>query len=198
MSVCVLCSRQYNQRSLDLLHDIETPRNQAGFETGPSVRPVRRSLANCLGNRDGRHQGEPHDPRRRRFRRAHHGDRTLHDRHPSPNGAFHSKRPPDHHRAGSPPGRRTWTARLSNRPNPGIHIATNGHRNVNTPPAPSLPALNDSTFALGAFSVRRLGYGAMQLPGPNAFGPPRDHRSEERRVGKECEVPCRSRWSPDH
>ena len=24
------------------------------------------------------------------------------------------------------------------------------------------------------------------------------HRSEERRVGKECEVPCRSRWSPYH
>ena len=25
-----------------------------------------------------------------------------------------------------------------------------------------------------------------------------DDRSEERRVGKECEVPCRSRWSPYH
>ena len=25
-----------------------------------------------------------------------------------------------------------------------------------------------------------------------------DGRSEERRVGKECEVPCRSRWSPYH
>ena len=24
------------------------------------------------------------------------------------------------------------------------------------------------------------------------------HRSEERRVGKECQVTCRSRWSPDH
>src|SRR3546814_21131377 len=24
------------------------------------------------------------------------------------------------------------------------------------------------------------------------------HRSEERRVGKECFSPCRSRWSPDH
>ena len=23
-------------------------------------------------------------------------------------------------------------------------------------------------------------------------------RSEERRVGKECDIPCRSRWSPDH
>src|SRR3546814_13337491 len=25
-----------------------------------------------------------------------------------------------------------------------------------------------------------------------------DHRSEERRVGKECVSPCRSRWSPYH
>ena len=24
------------------------------------------------------------------------------------------------------------------------------------------------------------------------------HRSEERRVGKECDIPCRSRWSPYH
>lgn len=29
-------------------------------------------------------------------------------------------------------------------------------------------------FALGGFSVNRVGFGAMQLPGPNAFGPPRD------------------------
>src|SRR6202012_2074991 len=27
---------------------------------------------------------------------------------------------------------------------------------------------------LGGFSVSRVGFGAMQLPGPNAFGPPRD------------------------
>ena len=26
----------------------------------------------------------------------------------------------------------------------------------------------------------------------------RDGRSEERRVGKECSLPCRSRWSPYH
>ena len=25
-----------------------------------------------------------------------------------------------------------------------------------------------------------------------------DYRSEERRVGKECSSPCRSRWSPYH
>ena len=27
---------------------------------------------------------------------------------------------------------------------------------------------------------------------------PRNFRSEERRVGKECSLPCRSRWSPYH
>jgi pyridoxine 4-dehydrogenase len=31
-----------------------------------------------------------------------------------------------------------------------------------------------STFALGHMQVRRLGYGAMQLAGPNVFGPPAD------------------------
>ena len=25
-----------------------------------------------------------------------------------------------------------------------------------------------------------------------------DDRSDERRVGKECPSPCRSRWAPDH
>jgi pyridoxine 4-dehydrogenase len=29
-------------------------------------------------------------------------------------------------------------------------------------------------FPLGAFSVGRIGFGAMQLPGPGVFGPPRD------------------------
>ena len=31
------------------------------------------------------------------------------------------------------------------------------------------------TFPLGAFHVGRVGFGAMQLPGPGVFGPPRDH-----------------------
>src|SRR3954463_7001012 len=30
------------------------------------------------------------------------------------------------------------------------------------------------SFPLGTFSVRRLGFGAMQLPGPGVFGPPPD------------------------
>ena len=36
------------------------------------------------------------------------------------------------------------------------------------------------------------------ITGPDENYPWRDLRSEERRVGKECEVPCRSRWSPYH
>ncbi len=31
------------------------------------------------------------------------------------------------------------------------------------------------TFSLGTSSVHRIGFGAMQLPGPGVFGPPRDH-----------------------
>src|SRR3546814_14876921 len=32
----------------------------------------------------------------------------------------------------------------------------------------------------------------------SAFGKPNHHRSEERRVGKECVSQCRSRWSTEH
>lgn len=31
------------------------------------------------------------------------------------------------------------------------------------------------TYSLGPFTVHRIGYGAMQLPGPGVMGPPRDH-----------------------
>lgn len=31
------------------------------------------------------------------------------------------------------------------------------------------------SFPLGPFAVSRIGFGAMQLPGPGVFGPPRDH-----------------------
>ena len=31
------------------------------------------------------------------------------------------------------------------------------------------------SLSLGRFSVARIGLGALQLPGPGAFGPPRDH-----------------------
>ena len=52
----------------------------------------------------------------------------------------------------------------------------------------SLTALPGSPFAAGGSGLGRgLGsQGAIQA------------RSEERRVGKECSSPCRSRWSPYH
>ena len=36
-------------------------------------------------------------------------------------------------------------------------------------------ALTMQTFPLGSFHVGRVGFGAMQLPGPGVLGPPRDH-----------------------
>lgn len=33
-----------------------------------------------------------------------------------------------------------------------------------------------TTFALGHYTVGRVGFGAMQLPGPGVFGPPRDRK----------------------
>ena len=39
-----------------------------------------------------------------------------------------------------------------------------------------MPSIDKSgTFTLGDRSVKRLGYGAMQLAGPGVFGPPKDH-----------------------
>src|ERR1700712_1280402 len=32
-----------------------------------------------------------------------------------------------------------------------------------------------TTYLLGQYQVHRVGFGAMQLPGPGVFGPPRDH-----------------------
>jgi pyridoxine 4-dehydrogenase len=42
------------------------------------------------------------------------------------------------------------------------------------------------TFTLGAHTVKRLGYGAMQLAGPGVFGPPKDREGALAvlRVGK--------------
>src|SRR5580692_2888954 len=37
--------------------------------------------------------------------------------------------------------------------------------------------MNDNTFLLAGHLVRRMGFGAMQLPGPRAFGPPRNRQA---------------------
>src|ERR1700741_2767650 len=31
------------------------------------------------------------------------------------------------------------------------------------------------TYSIGSYTVGRVGFGAMQLPGPGVLGPPRDH-----------------------
>ena len=36
---------------------------------------------------------------------------------------------------------------------------------------------HSGTFTLGDRAVRRLGYGAMQLAGPDVFGPPKDQKA---------------------
>src|SRR5213076_3537602 len=80
--------------------------------------------------------------------------------------------------------------------------------------APTFLTVNDEILiGLGQFLERPMhidllaGTGTQQillgfahfLPAKNAHHPLCNReRSEERRVGKECYQPCRSRWSPDH
>jgi pyridoxine 4-dehydrogenase len=40
--------------------------------------------------------------------------------------------------------------------------------------SPKLPAMTADTYPLAGRPVQRIGFGAMQLPGPGVFGPPRD------------------------
>jgi hypothetical protein len=35
--------------------------------------------------------------------------------------------------------------------------------------------IDSQSFTLAGRAVRRVGFGAMQLPGPGVFGPPKDH-----------------------
>ena len=47
---------------------------------------------------------------------------------------------------------------------------------IQTASGGTLAAVPDHpTASLGPFTVHRVGFGAMQLPGPGVFGPPRDH-----------------------
>src|SRR4051794_19306925 len=48
-------------------------------------------------------------------------------------------------------------------------------------------AANDS-FALAGRPVRRIGFGAMQLPGPGVFGPPRDRDAALGVLGRAVEL----------
>ena len=67
------------------------------------------------------------------------------------------------------------------------------HLDQSTPEIPALALLRISN---GELRIRAEAIAArlQELSVQIAIG----NRSEERRVGKECEVPCRSRWSPYH
>ena len=45
-----------------------------------------------------------------------------------------------------------------------------------------------ATFPIGTKAVRRIGFGAMQLPGPDVFGPPRDHAEALRVLRRAVEL----------
>ena len=54
--------------------------------------------------------------------------------------------------------------------------------------------LSQLQFGLGWDPVKKKGLFGSFFGGNDSI----DLRSEERRVGKECSEPCRSRWSPYH
>src|SRR3546814_19955543 len=58
-------------------------------------------------------------------------------------------------------------------------------------------ALADIACAAAELS-RRVGDHPLVLMGIRAYAPLAFHRSEERRVGKECVSTCETRWSPYH
>jgi pyridoxine 4-dehydrogenase len=49
-------------------------------------------------------------------------------------------------------------------------------------------AINMQTFPLGSFHVGRVGFGAMQLPGPGVLGPPRDRDQALAVLGRAIEL----------
>src|SRR3546814_4395249 len=65
------------------------------------------------------------------------------------------------------------------------------------PSGPAEPALGHAARELGADSIRGFAVRPADpgVPGEQGL---QEHRSEERRVGKECVSTCRSRWSPYH
>jgi pyridoxine 4-dehydrogenase len=53
------------------------------------------------------------------------------------------------------------------------HQDTAGAQNVTPTTSGNVDGMD--TYSLGAFTVHRIGFGAMQLSGPGVIGPPRDH-----------------------
>ena len=55
----------------------------------------------------------------------------------------------------------------------------------------SVPAYINAAWTQNPTTASTVNYMAVHIKGKII-------RSEERRVGKECDIPCRSRWSPYH
>ena len=65
-------------------------------------------------------------------------------------------------------------------------------------PHQALPPFLDGLLLTGGGDIDPLLFGEEPLCQSGEINPLRDARSEERRVGKECNLSCRSRWSPYH
>ena len=68
------------------------------------------------------------------------------------------------------------------------------------PPLRSVPPLAEIAPRAPGFGIAGAGSAAVAAPGTTKDDKPlaAPARSEERRVGKECSLTCRSRWSPYH
>src|SRR3546814_17735748 len=66
-----------------------------------------------------------------------------------------------------------------------------------TPP-PGRSSISDSGWVLDGNGHAAIHVGSTSLAFPGDDKQAAVARSEERRVGKECVSPCRSRWSPYH
>src|SRR3546814_17209715 len=63
---------------------------------------------------------------------------------------------------------------------------------------PAMMKLNDAFLAQRAQNAVHMDERKSRRITDMLLGERKIHRSEERRVGKECDSPCRSRWSPYH
>ena len=79
-----------------------------------------------------------------------------------------------------------------------VLVALAEHGMMPTNVAARMTLAADPQALQGAVAAGILGVGPVIVGTAAECARPRSWRSEERRVGKECALLCRSRWSPDH